>query len=249
MIAKNIHRATKNLRQVTFLKGRTPMQRKYLSEFVYLFVALLLLFYRPVYAQVPHDSSATAFHFSRYALQFGLYSSKGTPLKISSFLGTLISGKYHFNDHWAVRFGLGSDVTKVKNHLDDSPNAVRSSSISTNQKYSIQSQLVYYFAPQKTIKLYAGLGPYYFYYHDKHTSHNLLVRIWGGKVVLGAEWFFLSQASLFLEYTARTRFDRYERYDSTEDNELRSLRKLQLFDSSPIQLGLTVYLTSKHINK
>ena len=228
------------------------MQRKYLSESAYLFVALLLLFGRPVHAQTQRDSSATAFHFSRYALQFGLYSSKRAQLKISNFLGTLISGKYHFNDHWAVRVGLGSDVTKVKNNfnqMDDSQNAVRSSSTSTNQRYLIQSQLVYYFAPQKTIKLYAGLGPYYFYYHDKHTSHNLLVRIWGGKVILGAEWFFLSQASVFLEYTARTRFDRYERYDSTENNELKSLRKLQLFDSSPIQLGLTIYFANKHINQ
>ncbi len=227
------------------------MRKKHLFEFMNLFVALLL-FGGSANAQSPNDSSATAFHFSHYALQFGLYSSKRTQLKISNFLGTLISGKYHFNDHWAVRVGLGSDFYKTRYHsseISDSPNVVRSKSTSTYQKYSIQSQLIYYFAPQKAIKLYAGLGPYYFYYHDKHPSHNFLVRIWGAKAALGAEWFFLKQASIFLEYTARTRFDRYERYDHIEDKDFESLRNLQLFDASPIQVGLTVYLTSKHINQ
>jgi len=228
------------------------MQRKYLPQSVLLFVAFWLLFGRPANAQTPHDSPVTAFHFSPYALQFSLYSGPKAQLKISNFLGTLISGKYHFNDHWAVRVGIGSDFSKTKyefNEMSDSLNAVLSSASATQQRYSIQGQMLYYLTPQKTIKTYAGFGPYYFYYQDKQSPDNYLVRIWGGKVILGAEWFLLSQASIFLEYTARFRFDRYEQYVHLDERDSQRRKKLELFDATPIQFGLTIYFASKHINQ
>lgn len=184
----------------------------------FIVVIVILLSAVNIYSQSKTDTTKQKpFEFYTNSFQFRIQQF----LTLSDFQGGIISYKYHFNNHYAFRFGLGirlDNNNKDENKFTfiDSTNYLSNNDI-TKYEYSFTSQFLFYVNPQSDIKLFIGLGPYVSFsknssnnnsttlYNDasavnnsnimKTTYHSL-----GISAVYGVEWFFLKKMSLVAEY-------------------------------------------------
>ena len=232
-------------------------------------LVLILTFIQAVYAQEDEKpEKPESFQFEKYSFQFRITNN----FSLTQFQGSLLSFKYHFNNNHAIRFGLGlgnrgwSSEDKVEYYGVDSSYVLIESDNSSND-LDLTTQWLYYFKPQKVIKLYIGAGPLIFYSRGKTDTKNIDTlyqaqgsiydyRIdrkrygFGISTVYGIEWFFHKQMSLLGEYG----FEIYYYNDKYETERLRLLpgtansiekRKTKengwILNSSAVKFGLSVY--------
>ena len=159
------------------------------------------------------------FHFNKHSVQFRFVYN----FSLSDFQGSLLSYKYHFYDKIALRFGIGLGLqdlstTEEKTNLSGDSSYITIESEGGRNGIDIISQIVYYFTPEKEIKLYAGLGPCYSYLEVKEdiskidtinivyaSIHEISSRKYdyGLSMIYGVEWFFRKNMSLLGEYGFR----------------------------------------------
>jgi hypothetical protein len=158
------------------------------------------------------------FQFEKYSLQFMITSN----FNLLQFQGSLISFKYHVNNHHAIRIGMGlgtrgwSSEEMEEFYGTDSSYVFIEGDRSSND-FDLTSQWIYYFKPRKVIKFFFGAGPMFFYNQDRTETRNIdtlyqaQVYIYdyqvdntrhgfGISTVYGVEWFFHKQMSLLGEY-------------------------------------------------
>ncbi|MHB2153464.1 outer membrane beta-barrel protein [Calditrichota bacterium GD2] len=201
------------------------------------------------------------FQFPKYALQFGVVDL----LSFSPYYGNLISFKYHFNNHYALRVGLSgvnqdteSDTKKYLTYSERPDSITTDTNVDvTTRQYGINLLLLKYFKPDKPIKFYVGAGPTISYaasesvtkekksYLSGTSSEERTTLSMGLRAVYGVEWFFHSQMSLNMDYGMDFY---YERIDTKRQRDYYApgektdyVRTSWTFSPVSLRLGLTVY--------
>jgi hypothetical protein len=143
----------------------------------------------------------------KFALQFQVQKD----FSISSFQGSILSGKYFFKNGNSLRAGLSLAVNTQDENASESVNdsTTLNNSLNTKQYSAVFiSQYLFYFHGFENIYFYAGAGPYFGYFSNKTSpqpSGNYSERkrlSLGISAVLGVEWFFNKRFSLSAEYGA-----------------------------------------------
>ncbi len=235
------------------------------ARFFVLSISFLIVLYNLSFAQNKTEATQKPFHFKKYAFQFTVPNF----LKFSGFEGSLISMKYHINDHSALRIGVNVNLGSSKNN--DQKNS-RPDSLYTDNKrndhsysFSISLPYLYYWHPQKAIKFYSGIGPrlsYGYYYSKTHQQFDAPQQSWkdisdqktaaygiGLRALAGVEWFFHQSMSLSLEYGALLDYNHSKITSNSESIKQTSVRQERTqtrnywkFYPKSIFLVLSVYL-------
>jgi len=183
-------------------------------------MTLVLSLSVPLFSQDTSDSIKVNV-FKEFSLQFRVRF-----LELSSFQGSLISFKYHFNDNFAIRSGIGfsmstNDSEKERELYDYGGDTLFTKIKADEENYSISVpiQFLYYFNPQNEIKFFVGLGPYFSFSTEERIENDLSEPndkyyanlrnsesknyFLGISAVYGVEWFFTDKMSLTGEYGFR----------------------------------------------
>ena len=187
------------------------MKLKILFLSIFLFTSL-------IYAQAELDTTKQNV-FKKHSLQFRVTNV----LSLSSFKGTLISYKFHFNDKRAIRFGISLVSRSIAEDKLSEKDYEELENTEQNLIYGdlslyFSGEYLYYFNPSDEIKFFAGIGPQvnifiddkstkdftnsdtsanYSYYKD-YTRHTYQL---GLTSAYGLEWFFRKNMSLHAEYS------------------------------------------------
>ena len=179
---------------------------------------VIFIFCTNAFSQAKIDSTNSNI-FHKHSLQFRVSSF----LNLSSFKGSLLSYKYHFNDNQAFRLGidLGSKIDEYDENNDYFRYDTSNSGKTISQTYYdifVVGEYLYYVNPTKEIKLFIGFGPQlkvfksiqktdkifnsdtsasYSYYKNSYRQ----IAEYGISTVYGIEWFFRSNMSLHAEYS------------------------------------------------
>jgi len=216
--------------------------------------------------ETKEDDKNTNFNFGKNSFQFRISSN----FTLTDFQGSLVSYKYHLTNKLAFRFGVGIGVennTYEDENVRISGDSIHISVESDGERKDMDliSQLVYYFKPEKEIKLYAGIGPLYSYYERKE-NHNITridtnntiysvneinykISDYGISTAYGLEWFFRKNMSLLAEYGFRFcyRDVRNEKHFSQLSPPStiiieKSKSNGWIFSSESVKFGLSIYL-------
>jgi len=141
----------------------------------------------------------------------------------AAFDGSLISYKYHLNDHRAIRFGLSyngqnlADKRGTIQYYSDDTTCIDIRYRSDKRNIAVSVSGISYRFPQHTMKLYFGGGPFVqysgavldtlFLHRQGSTSlgnrpikETSLTAKFGLGGVYGCEWFFHKRLSAMAEY-------------------------------------------------
>jgi len=229
---------------------------------------LLNLSSEPVFSQENIDTTKVQTNiFQNFSFQFQVKL-----FELQSFQGGLISFKYHFNDNFAFRagFGLTSNNSNANSEREITTGGDYSSNSSSDNNmitFEFPGQFLYYLKPEKDIKLFVGLGPYFSYSkrnlktdnrsypensasfvisENKHKTYSI-----GLSSAYGVEWFFTENLSLTAEYGFRFIyfFDKTQTAIKDGDNSGVQFSEYRTsdedgwrFSSSSVLFGLSVYL-------
>ena len=167
----------------------------------------------------------------KWALQFQI----DRYFTLSDFQGGTISGKYHFSNSSALRFGvtLGyeakdvniyskevySDTTEIEEYDGD----ISSSTIQLNLQY------LHYLEVQNSISAYFGAGIYYLMSPESENITDYRIydferSSYGLNLLIGVEWFVRSNIGIHAEYGVGFGYtnykDSYERPSYYSDDEM-----------------------------
>jgi hypothetical protein len=189
----------------------------------------------------------------KFALQFQITDN----FTLSSFQGTVISGKYHFSKRDAIRLGLeiilgDSESETIVNNLDT--NTVDQSVEDTNNfGFTINSQYIHYIRGTDDISLFGGIGPYFRYYKSTRNRELIVDEIKtlsesenenysiGLDLLVGVEWWFHKYMSLSAEYGLKF-FYLFSKSNFKDDfREAESEQKSYNISGNHINFGITVY--------
>jgi len=151
----------------------------------------------------------TETHKGLYAFQFQISSN----FTLSSFQGTVLSGKYNFTENDAVRLGLSiNQNNQSRNSLIIYNNPLTTSSnIIDNAKntYEIILQYLRNNYLRNNFNFYYGGGPSFQYSHNRnknymagqnYTEYTDRFRSFGITALAGIEWYFNESMSLSAQY-------------------------------------------------
>ncbi len=224
------------------------MEKIFLIAFIFLTSQLLL-------AQTDSVSNIPQ---GKFALQFQVKEN----FSISSFQGSILSGKYFFNNGNAFRAGLTVSVnTEDKNFSQSINDSLVYQNAPNNKKYSsvFISQYLFYFHGLENIYYYAGAGPYFGYFLTKSSDAPIPIKYSttlsgssgsqkeiriGLEAVFGVEWFFDKRFSLSAEYGVLGYYGkRNEEFhyiqNSLMKNENNETKKFNF--SGNTKLGISIY--------
>lgn len=151
------------------------------------------------------------------SLQFRI----GGYLTLSNFDNLSFSGKKHYSDKSAIRFGLY--VSGSISHSQTSTQVTNTSSNNYDrQEFKLNSLYIHYPNPEGIFKFYWGMGPsiglYRTYSNGWNTSYGLerlkeTETRWsfGALGVLGAEWFADRRLSIHTEYNIFVYYSQWNR--------------------------------------
>lgn len=160
-------------------------------------------------------------HKGKYALQFQISQN----FTLSSFQGSVISGKYNFSENDAIRLGVGINTNNQENnelntYSNQAPNYSR---VNTNifNNYSVGIQYIRNNYYSNGINFYFGGGPNIGYYYNGNTYKDInggsrsIETQWsyGIGALAGVEWYFLDRMSLSAEYGIL-----FNHYEDTKSN-------------------------------
>lgn len=193
----------------------------------------------------------------KYALQFQIAEN----FRLTSFNGTVISGKYNFTSSLALRLGvsISSEKIEVNQTRYDSINSSSTSGENDISGYSIniKSQLLFSNPIIDDISFYYGGGFLLSYYFNKQNDEGKPDSIlasynstnsgfgYGFEAVAGVEWFVKSNISLSGEYGINFIHTNTESEQKTKSKVQNSSYKISLSETrtygSYVRLGLSVY--------
>jgi uncharacterized membrane protein YciS (DUF1049 family) len=221
------------------------------------FFAVIVLFSVAVSVNAQDTTSLSG----KYALQFQVSQN----FTLGSFLGSVISGKYHLTDETAIRVGLG---LKMRMNNQASKSQFNQSSTVGDIVYESNNQVLnlvvqYLLTPvlADNTRFYFGVGPKmeigfskvstgdsnidndgnYYYYRAGMTGSEYSI---GVMCSAGVEWFFAKQMSLCAEYGlvyaysyAKSNSDNYISEHSTNEQRVYSYS----LSGDNVRFGLSVY--------
>lgn len=203
------------------------------------------------------DSTSLA---GKYALQFQVSQN----FTLSNFLGSVISGKYHFTNESSIRVGLGFSTNMDNRSSKDQYNLSPSidDRVYETKSQSLNLVVQYMVAPVLTdnIRFYCGIGPkwevgyskissgqsdftngIHYYNRINRTSNDYSI---GLLCSAGVEWFFTKKMSLCAEYGlsyaysySKINDDRFTSYYNTSDLKVYNYT----FSADNVRFGLSVY--------
>mgnify|MGYP001432931219 CR=1 FL=1 len=230
------------------------MQKAKLSIFTFI---LLLTFISNLFAQ--EDNSQIDLT-NKYALQFGISSN----FTLSSFQGSTISAKYHFNNNSALRLGVTlsqSEIDQKFTATNEYPDTLYNSfdnDYSSSQQIYISLHYIRYLKTYNSIAMYYGGGINYFtaprniessssnQSREASTINYTNFGV-GISALIGVEWFVRSNMGITAEYGLGYEYSIYEKeeiyYDNLHDNIFRykTDRTNHNFTPSVVRFGLSVY--------
>lgn len=177
-----------------------------------------------------------------FQLQIGDY------LALKTFENTWVSYKMHFSTNKAIRIGLNLNIRYDGNYSPKTSSSSDFKDISKGAGLTINSYYISYFYFDKVIKPYYGIGPYFStsysgenkylsgwsFEYDRRTSYDV-----GLNGMIGLEWFFHKNFSLFTEYSLKAGFSYYTAVDDV--NSKRTNKNYRL-SSNNCLIGLSIYL-------
>lgn len=167
-------------------------------------VLTIFLFHTKGIAQVKEK------HAGKYAFQFQI----GSNFTLSTFQGSIFSGKYNFTENDAIRMGVTLNVNNQnQNNLNGGQNPASFNSIITNNRVNTYGFIIQYLRNnylKNNFNLYFGGGPSFSYGQNKsgvnyasvinYTSNNQIQRYYGITACIGIEWYFNKSMSLSAQY-------------------------------------------------
>jgi hypothetical protein len=192
-------------------------------------------------ASAAADSTADGQLLRGFALQFGVTGGSATLPSLTSGLGTLISGTYHFDPVNALRFGLSANFSETTYQFVDG-----SQSGSSTSSASATLDGLRYLNPDNPIKIYCGVG----------ATAGLSTSGWpvpilvppynwnvGVRGCLGTEWFFAKNMSLWAEYGVSLGYAFGLPSPSVSNSTgTATSQAVVSFTPAPIKFGLSVYI-------
>lgn len=220
----------------------------YRSFFFSAFV--LFLFVSP--SLQAQDSTSLA---GKYALQFQISQN----FTLSNFLGSVISGKYHFTNESALRVGV--DLSTIMNNQSNTSHdnsfvyATNNVNETNSQSISIIAQYLRTVSVGDNIRFYYGIGPKAGigfakqntgsnttgtnYAYQKQTYKNFSA---GFLCSAGAEWFFSKKMSLCAEYGFAYQYIYSKTTSNSNTSSEQTVRNYGYsFRGENVRFGLSVY--------
>ena len=202
----------------------------------------------------------------KWALQFQVTEN----FTLDDFQGAAFSGKFHFNNHSAIRVGVdlngfSSDENHTIENVDgDSLHFMEESRAFGRTTIKIGIQYLHYTTISNSISMFIGGGLSHYtspdYTRDVNDEDNLITRSgrfsgYGADFILGTEWFVKSNIGISAEYNSGYSYSKsnittifYEENNlSDEIAEENYLYKRSVsfdnssFNNHKVKFGVTVY--------
>lgn len=195
----------------------------------------------------------------KFALQFQISEN----FNLSSFQGTIFSGKYNFSSRDAVRLGLSINFGDTEE--DHTGSRLDTNLVSTARKelnsfnFVVKTQYIYSMSITNDIGFFIGGGPFISYTTSSSESKWLANQVEtmrtytsdiigiGLDLINGVEWMFSKNMSLSAEYGLKFTYLSSEEKRVSENNSgnygttEKSNRKTYLITGNHINFGITVY--------
>lgn len=190
---------------------------------------------------------------NKFALQFQI----GSIISLRDFQGFTVSGKYHFSNCVALRFGAGASISDADGDGFEAPESENFKEFhytyeSSDRVIAVRTQIIYYFSFLNEFALFAGGGPFYSIserdYERNFADTSMVDNIensegdeYGADIIFGAEWFVNENISISGEYgmsvsAGKEKYKREYSYSkSNSDYNIFRIRPIQ------VRLGLSVY--------
>jgi hypothetical protein len=198
-----------------------------------------------------------------WALQFQINNN----FSLSSFQGSTLSAKRHYSNKKAIRFGVSLNGSfSDQDQSSEVPGMVgpKNESDENSQSIGINTQYVFYPAPDKSVNFFFGAGPFTQFLRSNRTSttssgFSTSTRTktkgttWAAGIsgVLGVEWFATRSISFVAEYSSNLGYNSASQTDTAEQktgtsgytvtNELKRKSKGLQLSSGFVRFGLSVY--------
>ncbi|RKY94821.1 MAG: hypothetical protein DRQ13_07810 [Ignavibacteriae bacterium] len=222
---------------------------------------LILLFILPLFLTTAFSQNTSYLDSldGKFALQFQISEN----FNLSSFQGTVFSGKYNFSSRDAVRLGLSINFGDTEE--DNTGSRSDTNLVSTARKelnsfnFVVKTQYIYSMSITNDIGFFIGGGPFISYTTSSSESKWLANQVEtmrtytsdiigiGLDLINGVEWMFSKNMSLSAEYGLKFNYTSSEEkrvsentsgnYGTTEE----SNRKSFLITGNHINFGITVY--------
>jgi len=209
-----------------------------------------LLFSLSIPANAQDESEEIKLPSERYALLFQI----GENFNLSSFDGSVISFKYHFENSNALRIGFSIDGYSEDQNYLERINSMSDESESEEDKIYFRINTLYltYSELFNNVSFYYGAGPFlsysYMWHHyiDPENGTNTTEQdYWnfGLDFTVGTEFIINKNLSLNAEYGMSIWYSKSD-YETIDYNlsKFENEGSKYLFKGSGVKLGLTVYL-------
>lgn len=230
------------------------------TTLVSLFV--VLFFHTNSHAQI---DSANAALSGKWALQFQIKNN----FTLDNFQGSAFSGKFHFNNHSAIRVGVDLSTYSTKeeySHEENMPDTTlfENSAQSGENNIKINIQYLYYNNINNSISMFLGVGVNHTMrpiYNREINNENQLGKTsinitgYGVDLIFGVEWFVRNNIGISAEYNSGysyvestrtfTLFENDEIEDEISgDNFIEKTTKSysrSSFENNSVKLGVSIY--------
>jgi len=225
------------------------LTKNYLSN-LYLFLSFILFFIGTGFSQ---NASYLDSLDGKFALQFQINDN----FSLSSFQGTVLSGKYHFSSRDAVRLGLSVEFDDSDSEL--SSNQLDTVNVDTFKRdrnsfgITINTQYIRYIRGTENISFYGGVGPFVSYNTstssgevkleeniDKYESTNDYYTL-GLDLLFGVEWWFHKYMSLSAEYGIKFMYRSHEGINKIGIVKMEITENYFRLTANSINFGISVY--------
>ena len=225
------------------------LTRSYLSNL------LILLFVSQLFITTGFSQSTSYLDSldGKFALQFQINDT----FSLSSFQGTIFSGKYHFSCRDAVRLGLSLELGDSDS--ETTSNQIDTVNIDTYKRdrgsfaVIINSQYIRYIRGTESISFYSGAGPFFSY--GKSTASGEIEQgtdtakiesasdfySVGLDLLFGVEWWFSKYMSLSAEYGIKFMYRSNEVLDKVGVIKRELTETNFRITANSVNFGLSVY--------
>jgi hypothetical protein len=217
---------------------------------LYLFLAIILFYIGNGFSQ---NASYLDSLDGKFALQFQINDN----FQLSSFQGTVFSGKYHFCSRDAIRLGLSIEFGDSESETEitriDTTDFDRVKSDDSRYSATVNTQYIRYLGVTNNISFFGGIGPFVRIFNlttesiinengidvKRESKRNGFST--GADVILGMEWWFYKYMSLSAEYGMK--FSYMSSEDKLKDDtiEIESTSKSFYLGGNHVNFGITVY--------
>ncbi len=189
----------------------------------------------------------------KFALQFQIEGL----LRLTSFQGSTLSGKYNFSDRDVVRLGISLNIFD-----SDRDNSI--SQIDTTRTYyeyeeenrldvRINTQYIRHISVMNDISFFAGGGPFVSFFssdeamkmirYGKEIDRKRTVDGFslGLEFILGVEWMFYNNMTLSAEYGLNADYSKSDRKEKEGETIQESTIKTYNLNYNRVKFGLSVY--------